>query len=165
MCTPVAPPSCDDGNVCNGVETCAPASGCKAGTPLVCDDGDACTTDSCDPTSGCSATPFTGFAMPECRIKAALDVVTGAGAADIAAPTRSKLLKKLGGVEAKILAADQARGNAKKVRKAIKVANRQIHATSTYVGKQSGKKISSATAHAILDALGVLSPLLSALAP
>lgn len=50
--------SCGDGNVCNGAETCqAPASGsasiCTPGTTLSCDDGETCTTDSCDPTRGC----------------------------------------------------------------------------------------------------------------
>ena len=42
--------NCDDGNACNGVETCV-AESCQAGTPS-CDDGNACTTDSCDPATG-----------------------------------------------------------------------------------------------------------------
>jgi cysteine-rich repeat protein len=45
---------CNDGNACNGVETCAPASGCVAGTALVCNDNNACTTDSCVPATGCA---------------------------------------------------------------------------------------------------------------
>ena len=44
---------CDDGDVCNGAETCDPATGCVAGTPLVCDDGNECTDDVCDPVDGC----------------------------------------------------------------------------------------------------------------
>jgi len=47
--------ACNDGNVCNGTETCV-ATGCLAGTPLVCNDGNACTTDSCNTTTGCQAT-------------------------------------------------------------------------------------------------------------
>ncbi|MBX3245680.1 MAG: putative metal-binding motif-containing protein [Myxococcales bacterium] len=43
---------CDDGDVCNGVERCD-AGRCVAGAPLVCDDGDNCTVDSCDPEVGC----------------------------------------------------------------------------------------------------------------
>jgi hypothetical protein len=43
---------CDDGDVCNGLETCV-ASQCVAGTPLDCDDGNPCTTDTCDPILGC----------------------------------------------------------------------------------------------------------------
>lgn len=81
---------CDDGNPCNGVETCMPeAGGCVAGTPPVdgtpcpdgtlcngeetcvggtctpgappvCDDGDACTTNACVPETGCTYTPLEG---------------------------------------------------------------------------------------------------------
>src|SRR5947208_7719289 len=43
---------CPDGNFCNGTETCQ-AGTCTPGTPLVCDDGNACTGDSCDPATGC----------------------------------------------------------------------------------------------------------------
>jgi hypothetical protein len=49
--------ACADTTVCNGVETCDPLSGCVAGTPLDCDDGDLCTLDDCDPMSGCASTP------------------------------------------------------------------------------------------------------------
>ena len=46
---------CDDGDTCNGSETCDTGNGtCVAGTPLDCDDADACTADSCDPASGCA---------------------------------------------------------------------------------------------------------------
>lgn len=45
---------CDDGNPCNGTETCDTTyNACKPGTPLDCDDGLQCTIDSCDPTMGC----------------------------------------------------------------------------------------------------------------
>ena len=47
---------CDDDNVCNGMETCDPASGCQPGQPLECDDGNACNgTETCDPASGCQS--------------------------------------------------------------------------------------------------------------
>ncbi|MBN2716324.1 MAG: hypothetical protein JXX14_10745, partial [Deltaproteobacteria bacterium] len=45
---------CDDGDACNGVETCDSATGCVAGTSLVCDDNDVCTSDSCDTATGCA---------------------------------------------------------------------------------------------------------------
>src|SRR2546428_3486884 len=49
---------CDDGNACNGVETCDFATGnCLPGTPVVCNDGDVCTTDTCDTTTGTCAFP------------------------------------------------------------------------------------------------------------
>ena len=50
-------PVCDDGNACNGIETCDGATGCVPGTPPVCDDGNTCTDDSCDPAIGCVFTP------------------------------------------------------------------------------------------------------------
>ena len=43
-------PVCDDGNQCNGLEYCDGDTGCAPGTPIVCDDHDDCTVDSCDPT-------------------------------------------------------------------------------------------------------------------
>jgi len=43
---------CDDGAWCNGDETCDVVNGiCVAGTPVVVDDGVACTVDSCDETN------------------------------------------------------------------------------------------------------------------
>lgn len=72
---------CDDGDACNGAETCMsgtcqsgvsvdcddddactadtcdPATGTCAHDPISCDDGDACTVDSCDPASGCVNEP------------------------------------------------------------------------------------------------------------
>ena len=75
---------CDDGNPCNGFETCA-AGACNSGagascddldactddsclpldastwecsgTAVVCNDGDACTVDGCDSVTGCFSTP------------------------------------------------------------------------------------------------------------
>ena len=53
---------CDDGDACNGVETCDVANQtCQAGTPVVCNDGDVCTTDTCDHATGlCSFPPVAG---------------------------------------------------------------------------------------------------------
>ena len=48
--------ACSDANACNGLETCQ-AGACTAGTPLVCNDGNVCTTDGCDPATGCTTTP------------------------------------------------------------------------------------------------------------
>ncbi|RMG17300.1 MAG: hypothetical protein D6729_09400, partial [Deltaproteobacteria bacterium] len=50
--------ACDDGAYCNGVETCDAALGCQPGTPPSCDDGVACTVDSCnEATDACVHTP------------------------------------------------------------------------------------------------------------
>jgi len=40
--------ACDDGLYCNGAEFCDPTNDCQAGTPVSCDDGVGCTTDTCD---------------------------------------------------------------------------------------------------------------------
>ena len=49
--------TCDDGNVCNGTETCQ-AGVCRPGTPLNCADGNACTSDTCSPSAGCQHAPI-----------------------------------------------------------------------------------------------------------
>jgi hypothetical protein len=46
--------SCADSNLCDGTESCQ-AGVCADGAALVCNDGSACTTDSCDPATGCKA--------------------------------------------------------------------------------------------------------------
>jgi hypothetical protein len=52
---------CSDGDLCNGTETCDPHTvSCGPGLPLNCDDGDACTADSCDPVAGCRHVPIAG---------------------------------------------------------------------------------------------------------
>ncbi len=43
-------PECDDGIYCNGAETCV-AGACQPGTAVNCDDGVACTDDSCNETT------------------------------------------------------------------------------------------------------------------
>ncbi|MCP4572183.1 MAG: hypothetical protein GY838_07485, partial [bacterium] len=49
-------PDCDDGLYCNGVETCN-AGTCQNGTAVTCDDGVACTDDSCNEgTDSCEFT-------------------------------------------------------------------------------------------------------------
>ena len=43
---------CDDGNACTLADKCV-AEACKPGLPLACDDDNVCTSDTCDPKSGC----------------------------------------------------------------------------------------------------------------
>jgi len=47
---------CNDGNVCDGIETCQ-AGVCIPGTALACNDGNSCTRD-CDPVQGCVNAPL-----------------------------------------------------------------------------------------------------------
>ncbi len=68
---------CDNGLPCDGVETCDGAIGCVTGTPLDCDDMDACTTDSCDNNmGGCINDLVVCTPTNEC-MDAACDSVTG----------------------------------------------------------------------------------------
>jgi Tol biopolymer transport system component len=54
------PTQCDDGNACNGIEVCDPATGlCIPTAPPNCDDLNPCTTDGCDSASGCFNNPNT----------------------------------------------------------------------------------------------------------
>jgi hypothetical protein len=56
--TCVTDTDCDDGDLCNGVETCGTLRLCQPGTPVDCDDHVACTADACNPLDGsCSHTP------------------------------------------------------------------------------------------------------------
>jgi pimeloyl-ACP methyl ester carboxylesterase len=48
------PLECDDGNPCNGGESCHFQTGCVGGVPLNCDDQNVCTDNWCEPNSGCS---------------------------------------------------------------------------------------------------------------
>jgi hypothetical protein len=45
---------CADGNLCNGIEHCIAGTCAPSTAPLVCDDGDPCTVDSCNPAAGCA---------------------------------------------------------------------------------------------------------------
>ena len=47
--------ACDDGNTCTEGDTCA--AGTCGGKSIVCDDNNPCTTDSCDPKTGCGYEP------------------------------------------------------------------------------------------------------------
>jgi len=58
--------ACDDGNPCNGAETCnVDTCQCQAGTSIVCTDGNLCTVgDACDPGTG-SCIPGTPVGCPD----------------------------------------------------------------------------------------------------
>src|SRR2546427_758638 len=50
-------PPCDDGNACTS-DTCDPSTGTCGHAPIVCDDANLCTTDTCDPAIGCVFDPL-----------------------------------------------------------------------------------------------------------
>src|SRR6185369_12818363 len=56
--------SCDDGNACNGVETCS-AGACVPGTPVTCTASDQChDAGTCDPTTGVCSNPAKANGTP-----------------------------------------------------------------------------------------------------
>ncbi len=55
-CSPGTPLTCNDNNACT-TDTCDPAIGCVFTPNPPCNDNNACTTDTCDPAIGCVFTP------------------------------------------------------------------------------------------------------------
>jgi hypothetical protein len=69
--------SCDDDDdVCNGVSTCDGQGRCAPGTPPIIDDGNPCTTDSCDPKKGAIHEPVPIDDGDECT-RDACDPISG----------------------------------------------------------------------------------------
>jgi hypothetical protein len=165
VCTAVTPPVCDDQLPCNGTETCDPATGCVAGSAPACSGADACKVYGCADPAGCFADDLPGYDLPECRIGVAAGLVANAASGDISSKMKSKLTKKLTALGSRVLAAEQASGNVKKVKKALKVAGKQLKGVIKLVTKQRGKKIGPSLADAVLAQLSPLPPVLTALTP
>jgi len=55
---------CDDGSICTQTDKCLSGK-CVGGNELDCDDQDSCTTDSCDPFSGCKHKPASNAVCPD----------------------------------------------------------------------------------------------------
>jgi cysteine-rich repeat protein len=56
---------CDDANACTVLDRCV-ASVCTGAIPQTCTDGDPCTTDGCEPASGCAFAALTSFPSITC---------------------------------------------------------------------------------------------------
>jgi len=68
---------CDDGNACT-VDSCNSDGTCRNSAPTDCDDGDVCTADSCDPVTGdCVNAPLTGGACDDGNDCTELDTCNG----------------------------------------------------------------------------------------
>ncbi len=59
---PLVGTPCEDGNPCSLADTCK-AGSCAAGPGKVCNDNEACTSDSCNPAVGCVYTPLNDAAI------------------------------------------------------------------------------------------------------
>lgn len=79
--TPVAfGTSCADGDSCNGSEECDGAGACTPGTALPLDDGNPCTIDACDPSTGVSHEPApSGTSCEDAEPCDGAEVCDGAG--------------------------------------------------------------------------------------
>src|SRR5262249_9180251 len=106
------PVQCTDNNVCNGVETCDPATGCVKGTPPNCGNGDACPTHTCDPVLGCqNGSEPASYAL--CRMNLLADEVQGTPA------------QALGGIKKKKRFMQEVKGSLKALQKALAASPRQ----------------------------------------
>ncbi len=70
--------ACSDGNACTAPDTCS-GGACISGSVVVCDDNSVCTTDSCNPATGCVFTDTTAVACNDGNVCTddACDPVTG----------------------------------------------------------------------------------------
>jgi len=59
--------TCPEVDACHGPAVCVDG-GCDPGPAIACDDGDVCTTDTCDVQLGCSFVGLPGFASMLCRV-------------------------------------------------------------------------------------------------
>ncbi|MCC6876763.1 MAG: PKD domain-containing protein, partial [Sandaracinaceae bacterium] len=78
--------ACDDGDSCNGSETCESAQ-CVAGSPPLLEDGNPCTLDTCDPTTGVAHAPSpAGTSCADDDLCNGAESCDGAGACTPATP-------------------------------------------------------------------------------
>src|SRR5438094_8328665 len=132
-----SPVVCDNDNVCDGAESCDPSAGCRAGTPLVCDDSDPCTVDTCDPASGCRSTELPGLDFVSCALDQHLAPLLppAAGAPGRAAKTAHKLAAQLGSAER--LVADARGTPSARARTLLKRARKVVTAMGRLAGRRT----------------------------
>src|SRR5207302_10093237 len=65
--------SCTDNNACTAGDHCVGGT-CVSGSPVNCDDGDICTTDACNPSTGCTHTSICA-----CKVTGGGQVATAIG--------------------------------------------------------------------------------------
>ena len=63
---------CDDGSLCTQTDKCISGK-CVGGDALNCDDQDPCTTDTCDPFTGCKKAPASGATCPDDGVECTAD--------------------------------------------------------------------------------------------
>jgi hypothetical protein len=136
-CSTVTPPTCNDGNDCNGVETCVAdgqSASCTASTAPTCIDDDPCTDDTCSPVGGCPHPRKTGFPGVTCRLEFITGAATNAGVADLDTKVRAKILKLSAGATTRLDGAAQE-AKVKRQRKLLKGAEGQLAKLSKLIAK------------------------------
>jgi len=120
--------ACDDGNPCNGTETCNPATGCTAGTPLTCDDHEPCTDDTCVAPGGCQFSPVTGLRNVTCWLDGIDDALAAASTTDVRSPVRESLGSAITDLTTRIqLTAEAARaGDPRRESRMLRIARRSF---------------------------------------
>ncbi|HET6337662.1 MAG TPA: hypothetical protein VFG30_30760 [Polyangiales bacterium] len=71
--------ACDDGDACTSGDACTASGSCSAGTPVDPDDGNPCTVDACDPSTGMSHVADVGASCDDANLCSENDVCTAAG--------------------------------------------------------------------------------------
>jgi hypothetical protein len=97
--------ACADVDLCNGDETCQ-AGACVAGAPPDCDDGNACTTDSC--LGECKNYAETSYDVVDAEIDAFLALISGPACSGepLVKKLRKKIKKKVVQARARLRKAD-----------------------------------------------------------
>ena len=124
---------CPDADLCNGTETCQ-ASVCTPGAPLVCNDGDDCSDDVCDPRVGCQSPPKEGYGGVACLCARGLaPAICGTAAAPRMVAARFARACKL------VARASNAPQGKRRARRLVSEAARLLGRAATATGRASGR--------------------------
>jgi hypothetical protein len=152
---------CDDGNICDGRETCE-AVACHPGPPPPADDGDPCTDDGpCDPVAGYARTPKTGFGAATCRMdRIAMALAKASVPGDASAKSLKKVRKLAQGIRSTL---ENAAGAGGKRRKSLLRAAAKRLGQLDRVLKSKKTSLSSALSQLIATETGGVRTLLTQL--
>jgi hypothetical protein len=131
---------CDDGQACNGAETCV-AGTCQTQPVLACDDHDECTIDSCDDASGCVNAQRTGYDSILCRISTLISRLGSASSDQISAKLKKKLTTRVTKLRDKKVLVAKASTKCSKSKRILKGVAKQFRSLQTSTTRLSGRQI------------------------
>ena len=148
-CSDVPRPRCNDGNDCNGVESCLTEGqgtfDCPTTGAPTCTDNDPCVDDEiCNPVGGCGQTRKTGFPGITCRLDFIASAAEDASVADLPTKLRAKILKLSAGATTRLETA-ATETKVKKQRKLLKTAEGQLKKLLNVISKGVSKSQIGAT--------------------